>query len=84
MVQERYKTGEQEYGHLTWLTADTVDMAIEELADIVNYAAFTAVKLKILKLRMQHAAEQLGGVNEGDDMVTIQLGDIDRIGGLRG
>ena len=78
-VTERHETGEKEYGHLTWLTADTIEMHIEELADIVNYSAFTAVKLMILREKMRIAAAKLpDATDEGDGMVTTGLGDIDR------
>lgn len=41
--------GEKKYGPGTWLTLDTLEMAIEEVIDIANYTRFTYIRLRMMQ-----------------------------------
>jgi hypothetical protein len=45
----RMEVGKEKYGDFTWLQAPTFDMLLEELADQVNYARFSAVKIRLIQ-----------------------------------
>ena len=47
--QERHEKGAQKYGEGTFLDVDTLEMAIEEVLDLANYARYTFVKLRLLQ-----------------------------------
>jgi hypothetical protein len=49
--QERHERGAEEYGAFNFFKVDTVQMAMEEVADLANYARYTFIKLYVL----QHA-----------------------------
>jgi hypothetical protein len=46
---ERYKAGEEEYGPIAFFKNPVIQMAAEELADIVNYARFAYIKLRTME-----------------------------------
>jgi hypothetical protein len=48
MCNARLELGKEKYGDFTWLRAPTFDMMVEEIADLVNYARYTAVKIRLL------------------------------------
>jgi hypothetical protein len=48
----RMQVGEEKYGQFTWLQAPTFDMALEEMADMVNYIRMSAVKLRLIQMQM--------------------------------
>lgn len=60
--QERLNVGAEEYGPFKFLENDTLDMLLEELLDISNYALMTYVKVRMLQkyLADQAPAEGLG------------------------
>jgi len=41
--------GEKKYGPGTWLGVDNLEMAIEEIIDLANYARFAFIKLRMLQ-----------------------------------
>jgi hypothetical protein len=45
----RHAAGAKEYGPFKFLENDTLEMLLEELYDIINYARYTAVKVKLLQ-----------------------------------
>lgn len=47
--QERHLMGEKKYGAGTWVNVDTLEMAIEEIIDLSNYARFSFIKLRMLQ-----------------------------------
>lgn len=47
--QERHARGAQEYGETNFLKVDTLEMAMEEVADLANYARYTFIKLWLLQ-----------------------------------
>jgi hypothetical protein len=52
----RMQVGQEKYGDFTWLSAPTIDMALEELADFVNYTRMTAVKFRLIQMQLAAAA----------------------------
>lgn len=48
----RFKLGEEKYGAGKWMTVDTLEEALFELADLSNYAMFTFVRIRILQARL--------------------------------
>jgi hypothetical protein len=49
---ERHKLGAERYGAFKFLELDTLEMAMEEVADLANYARYTYIKLALLKLKI--------------------------------
>jgi hypothetical protein len=49
MTHERYIMGEKKYGPVNFMTVDSIEMALEEVADLANYARFTWIKLRLLQ-----------------------------------
>lgn len=41
--------GAEKYGPVKFMEIDSVEMAIEELADLANYVLYTYVKLRMLQ-----------------------------------
>lgn len=58
MCQERHEMGDQEYGPVAFLGNDTLQMAMEEIVDLANYARYTFIKLELLRQKV----EASGGV----------------------
>ena len=57
---ERHDKGAEQYGPLKFLGADTLQEALEEVLDLINYARYTAVKIKLLQeVIAQKAADTL-------------------------
>lgn len=48
LTYARHQEGQKEYGTFTFLERNTIEMAMEELADCANYIRYTFVKLHIL------------------------------------
>jgi hypothetical protein len=46
---QRHMAGAEQYGPLKFLGADTLEEALQELYDLINYARYTAVKVKLLQ-----------------------------------
>ena len=46
---ERFLMGERKYGPGTWMKLDTLEMAIEELIDLMNYGRFTYIRLRCMQ-----------------------------------
>jgi hypothetical protein len=54
----RHAKGEEEYGHNTFLTAPTIEMGLEELADLCNYVRYTYIRLYLFNKAMaKHSQE---------------------------
>lgn len=56
---ERHEMGEKKYGPGTWLTIDTLEMAIEEVIDLANYVRFTYVKLRMLQDSLAQQTDEI-------------------------
>jgi hypothetical protein len=74
MAHERHEAGATEYGKFKFLENDTLDMLVEELADIVNYCTYTAVKVRLLQRFLAEQAGQLEAVNDA----VVSLGRLDQ------
>ena len=46
---QRHARGQEKYGELTFLENDTIEMAMEEVADMMNYLRYTWIKLWLLQ-----------------------------------
>jgi hypothetical protein len=55
LVEERHKIGGRTYGDFAFLKNNTFQMMYEELADLVNYATFTYVKLRLFEEEVESA-----------------------------
>jgi hypothetical protein len=52
MCAARLDIGAAEYGPTAFVSADTIQMMLEELSDIVNYCKFTYIKLRLYQERL--------------------------------
>lgn len=66
MCQQRHEMGAVKYGPVNFLKIDSLQMAIEEVVDLANYAMYTYIKLRILQGKWKASA--------GGDDVTPVLG----------
>lgn len=72
-AQERHKMGSQQYGSLKFLENDTLEMALEEILDLINYARYTAVKIKLLQITIaQQAADVLPTEPQGASFIETR------------
>jgi hypothetical protein len=53
LAAKRHYDGEAKYGPGTFLKVDTLEMALEEVADLYNYALYTGIKLYALQEALQ-------------------------------
>jgi hypothetical protein len=51
---ERHDKGAEKYGPAKFLLVDTIEEALQEVADLANYARYTYIRLRLL----QEAVEQ--------------------------
>lgn len=49
LTQERHIKGAETYGPVNFMSVDTIRMAMEEVADLSNYARYTYIKLCLLR-----------------------------------
>jgi hypothetical protein len=52
MCMERHEKGSEKYGPGKFLTVDTLEEALFELADLSNYARYTFVRVKLLQQKL--------------------------------
>lgn len=45
----RHQVGQEKYGELTFFDKDTLAMAMEEIADMMNYMRYTWIKLWLMQ-----------------------------------
>jgi hypothetical protein len=55
VVTERHIRGSEKYGPLKFLGVNVVEEAMEELADLANYARYTWVKLYLMNQALDRA-----------------------------
>jgi hypothetical protein len=65
MCEARHIKGERKYGALTFLDNPTLDMALEEIVDLANYARYTFIKVVILKFQIAQMQKQAAGGTDG-------------------
>lgn len=49
ICMERHLMGAEKYGEGTYLGVDTLQMALEEIADLANYARYTFIKIRLMQ-----------------------------------
>lgn len=52
LCAERHEMGAEKYGPGKFLTADTLQEALEEIVDLANYARYTFIKIRALQDRL--------------------------------
>lgn len=52
MVLDRHQMGSEKYGPGKFLTVDTMQEALFELADLSNYARYTFIRIRLLQDRI--------------------------------
>jgi len=55
---ERHLRGQEKYGEVPFLENDTVEMAMEEVADLMNYMRYTWIKLWLLRRSIHKVVEK--------------------------
>ena len=67
--QERHDMGERKYGPGTWMGVDTLEMAIEEIIDLANYARFSYIKLRIAQEALK-TDKSIAKAQPGNEMMS--------------
>lgn len=57
VCQSRHDMGREKYGKLTFVEKPTVEMAMEEVVDLANYARYTFIKLFLLQHQITEIQE---------------------------
>lgn len=58
MMQERHEMGQLKYGPIKFMEVNTLEEAMEEIADLGNYALYTFMKLYVLNQQLQKVVPQ--------------------------
>jgi hypothetical protein len=67
---DRMELGEQQYGPFKFMEADTLQEAMDEVIDLVNYGRMTYIKLSLLQANLQ---KMLAGKPEVDDKGFVSM-----------
>lgn len=62
MTRDRHEMGAQKYGAVKFMEIDSIEMALEEVADLANYARYTFIKLWLLQQQMSNTPAPILGV----------------------
>lgn len=57
LCKNRHDLGEKKYGPAKFLTVDTLEEALFELADLSNYARYTFVRVRLLQANLEEIDE---------------------------
>jgi hypothetical protein len=68
LTQSRLQTGANEYGEFAFFENPTLEMALEELVDLSNYARMTFIKIRLLTRSLDNGDK--GFVPTGDQGFT--------------
>ena len=60
MMQTRHIMGEEKYGPIKFMQANTLEEAMEEVVDLANYAMYTFMKLWVLNVNLQKIVPKEG------------------------
>lgn len=60
LCQARHDMGAEKYGPVNFLRIDSMEMAIEEVLDLSNYARYTYIKLRMLQEYVKEVATAVG------------------------
>jgi hypothetical protein len=58
LTQDRLAIGAKEYGEFAFIEAPTLAMALEELADLSNYARMTYIKISMLMKTLDQSSNE--------------------------
>lgn len=64
MCNDRHVMGAEKYGPVNFMTVDSLQMAIEEVADLANYARYTFIKLRLLQHYMTQQQQDVPKDNQ--------------------
>lgn len=70
MCLDRHRKGNQKYGTFTFLDLPTLTMAMEEVADLANYARYTFIKLVLLQDMIKQIQDK--SVTEAEGFHTME------------
>jgi hypothetical protein len=82
MCTARHEYGQEKYGEFTFVEAPTLQMALEEVVDLANYARYTFIKVWLLRnaiaraqvTSMQKAGGSTGGFISTRDIMGVKEG----------
>jgi hypothetical protein len=57
MTTQRHEKGAEKYGPGKFLTVDTLEEALFELADLSNYARYSFIRIRLLQMMLAEQAE---------------------------
>jgi hypothetical protein len=57
LCKHRHALGERKYGPAKFLTVDTLEEALFEIADLANYAKYTFIRIRLLQARLEEINE---------------------------
>jgi hypothetical protein len=80
-TRARHEKGDEEYGHNTFLTAPTIDMALEEIADFCNYMRYTYIQVYVFKKML---AKTIGETEQRSPSNFVPLSEIGKLLGPNG
>jgi hypothetical protein len=64
-AERRHVMGSAKYGDNTFLTIDTIQHAIDEVLDQINYGMYTYVKLRLLQMGLVSNVQADGSIATG-------------------
>jgi hypothetical protein len=80
MCKDRHEYGQQKYSEFSYVEAPTLQMALEEIADLSNYARYTFIKVWLIRgaieraqvSLMQKAGGSTGGFISTSDVLGVK------------
>jgi hypothetical protein len=69
--QTRHDMGAKKYGQVKFLEVNSLQMAMEEVADLANYARYTWIKLALLKAQASEFETVLEALQDGRDSIIL-------------
>ena len=58
LCQRRHVMGSERYGPVKFMEVDTVEMAIEEIADMTNYLRYFYIKLRLMQKHFEGGSDE--------------------------
>jgi hypothetical protein len=74
----RHQLGAEKYGPGKFLTVDTIEEALSEIADLANYARYTYIKLRMLQEAILEQGTDAGVINDHGFMGSRQATSVRR------
>ena len=57
--EQRMALGEEKYGPGKWMTVDTLEEALFEIADLGNYAEMTFIRIRMLQAQLEEVNDNV-------------------------